>query len=138
MPYKPDGYTSLSPYLIVADAEATLRFAREVLGADPLFIHRGPDGAIAHAEARIDDAILMVGQASGGGEVHLHLYVTDVDETYRRALEAGATVVAEIAEKGDGDRRGGVRDPGGTVWWLSTQITPRNGEKSEKTGKTSS
>lgn len=125
--FKPDTYPSLSPYLIVADAQATLAFATSALGATITFLHRNDDGRIAHAECRIDDSILMVGEAAGGSGAHLHLYVPDADATFARALAAGATVTQPIEEKGDGDRRGGVTDPGGTTWWVATQITARNG-----------
>ena len=125
MPYKPDGYTSVAPYLIVPDAEAVLAFAKAVFGADPLFIHRAPDGAIAHAEFRIDDTVVMCGQSAGAAPANVHVYLPDVDAAFRRALAAGGTVVQEVAEKGDGDRRGGVADPSGTTWWLSTEVTPR-------------
>lgn len=127
MPYKPDGYTSLAPYLIVTDAAATLDFVHAVFGSQPLFVHRRPDGAIGHAEIVIDDSVLMVGQADEGAAAHVHVYVPDVDAAFRRALDAGGTEVQAIAEKGDGDRRGGVRDASGTTWWLSTELTPRAG-----------
>lgn len=123
--YKPKGYNSLSPYLIVADAQAALAFIRAVFGAEPLFIHRRDDGGIAHVEVRIDDTVLMLGQSEGGTPAHLHVYVPDVDAYYARALAAGGAAVQAPMEKGDGDRRGGVADPSGTIWWFSTQITPR-------------
>lgn len=61
----------------------------------------------------------------GGPDTHVHVYVPDVDAAFRRAIEAGGTVVQEPMEKGDGDRRGGISDPGGTIWWLSTQLVSR-------------
>jgi uncharacterized glyoxalase superfamily protein PhnB len=123
--YKPARYTSVAPYLIVADAEALLGFVRAVFGAEPLFLHRRDDGAIAHAEVRIDDTIVMCGQAETTAPAHVHVYVADVDAAFARAVAAGGNEVAPVAEQGDGDRRGGVADPTGTVWWLSTQIEPR-------------
>ena len=122
MSHKPDGYTSLAPYLIVEDAERTLRFVDAVFGAEPLRIFRHDDGAIMHAEARIDDTVLMMGQADGGPAAHVHVYVPDVDAAFTRAVEAGASVIQEAMEKGDGDRRAGVRDDDGHTWWLSTQV----------------
>lgn len=124
--YKPAGYTSAAPYLIVADAEALLGFLRAVFGAEPRFLHRRDDGSIAHAEVRIDDTVVMCGQAEGVPPAHVHVYLADVDAAFARALAAGGSEVQPVAEKGDGDRRGGVADPSGTVWWLSTQISPRN------------
>lgn len=125
MPYKPAGYTSVSPYLIVTDAEATLAFAARAFGAETLFVHRDAAGSVVHAEFRLDDSVVMCGQASEAASAHVHLYLPDVDAAFRRALDAGASVVQEPAEKGDGDRRGGVAGPSGTVWWLSTQVAPR-------------
>ena len=124
--YKPAGYTSAAPYLVVADAEALLGFLRAVFGAEPLFLYRRDDGSIAHAEVRIDDTVVMCGQAEGVPPAHVHVYLADVDAAFARALAAGGSEVQPVAEKGDGDRRGGVADPSGTVWWLSTQISPRN------------
>jgi PhnB protein len=124
MPYKPEGYTSVAPYLIVADAEATLGFIARVFGAEPAFVHR-EDGHVIHAEVRIDDTVVMCGQSPSAVPAHVHVYVADVDASFRRALEAGGTAVQQVGEKGDGDRRGGVSDPTGVTWWLSTQLTPR-------------
>lgn len=124
--YKPAGYTSVAASLIVADAESFLGFVRAVFGAEPPFLHRRDDGSIAHAEVRIDDTIVMCGQSEGVPPAHVHVYLADVDSAFARALAAGGSEVQPVAEKGDGDRRGGVADPSGTVWWLSTQIEPRN------------
>lgn len=123
--YKPDGYTSVSPYLILDDCEAALAFIKSVFGSDPLFIFRGDGDAIAHAEVRIDDTVVMMGQMSGGPGAHVHVYVPDVDAVFAKAVAAGGQVVQPLMEKGDGDRRGGVADPTGTTWWLSTQMQPR-------------
>jgi uncharacterized glyoxalase superfamily protein PhnB len=118
MSYKPSGYTSAAPYLIVADAEATLAFTAAVFGAEPLRVIRGDDGALRHAELRIDDTVVMVGPMGGGPEAHVHVYVDDPDAAFGRALAAGATPVQAVAVQDDGDRRGGVRDANGTTWWL--------------------
>lgn len=123
--YKPAGHNSLSPYLIVDDARAALAFIRAVFGAEPIFVHRGDTGDIVHAEVKIDDTVLMIGQMPGGPDAHLHVYVPDVDGAFAKARAAGGAVVQEPTEKGDGDRRGGISDPTGTIWWLSTQIAPR-------------
>jgi len=120
MPYKPDGYTSVAPYLIVDDVTGTLAFLRAVFGCEPLRVIRGGDDAIVHAEARIDDTVVMLGQMPGGPDAHVHVYVEDVDAVFERASAAGGTRVQDIEDKGDGDRRGGVRDANGTT----TQIDP--------------
>lgn len=118
MSYKPDGYTSAAPYLIVADAAATLDFTATVFGAEALRVIRGDDGALKHAELRIDDTVVMVGQMGGGPAAHVHVDVDDPDAAFGRALAAGATPVQAVAVQDDGDRRGGVRDANGTTWWL--------------------
>lgn len=124
MSYKPNGYTSVAPYLVVADAERTLAFAAEVFGGETLRVFRDGDDRIVHAESRIDDTVVMIGQMPGGPAAHVHVYVTDVDATYERALAAGAVAVEAPASKPEGDRRGGVRDPNGTTWWLGRQERP--------------
>lgn len=78
-----------------------------------------------HAEVRIDDSVVML--ADGNADwppvpSYVHVYVPDVDATYRRALEAGPTSVQEPVQKDDEDRRGGVRDAGGTTWWIVTRV----------------
>jgi PhnB protein len=123
--YKPSGYTSVSPYLIVEDAQAALAFINHVFGVNPLFVHRGENGAILHAEVRIDDTVVMLGQMPGGPGAHVHVYVPDVESAFQRAKEAGGTVVQPPMEKGDGDRRGGVADQAGTTLWISTQMKER-------------
>lgn len=129
--YKPDAYPSLSPYLVVEDAEPVLAFMREVFDASDLRRHDRPDGSLMHAEVRIDDGVVMIGESPRDGSAPaplLHLYVPDVDATYRRALAAGATSIREPGRQaGDADRRGGVRGPGGTQWWISTQVDEDEG-----------
>ena len=124
--WKPKGYNSASPYLIVSDAKATLLFLQAVFGADTLRLIPRENGTLMHAEARIDDTVVMFADAVEGWPAvpgHVHVYVPDVDATYQRALAAGGNSVAEPAKKdSDEDRRCGVRDPGGTTWWLATQV----------------
>ncbi len=123
--HKPDNYSTVSPYLIVDGASATIDFLKRVFGAVEL--RRFPDeaGKLLHSEVRIDDSIVML---ADGGEswppipASVHIYVPDVDATYRQALEAGATSVQEPAQRGDEDKRGGVKDAGGTTWWIATRV----------------
>jgi uncharacterized glyoxalase superfamily protein PhnB len=121
MAYKPETYTSVAPYLVVDDARRTLAFLVAVFEAERLRVIEAPDGRIRHAEVRIDDTVVMMGEAPGGPQTNVHVYVPDVDATFRRALAAGGTIVQEVADMDDGDRRGGVRDPSGTIWWVATQ-----------------
>lgn len=119
--FKPEGYTSLSPYLIVDDAQATLDFIKAVFDVEPHAVQKAEDGSIAHAEVWIDDTILMFGQWQDSGAVaHVHVYVPDVHASFERARQAGGTVVQEPVRKQDPDLRGGIKDPSGTTWWLAT------------------
>ena len=125
VPYKPTGYTSVSPYLIVNGAAATIEFLVEVFGAVELRRYPGAAGRLMHAEVRIDDTVVMLADSAEGWPAvasHVHVYVRDVDGVYRRALEAGASSVQEPVKKDDDDKRGGVKDPGGTTWWVSTKV----------------
>ena len=125
MAYKPSGYTSVAPYLLIADAEVTLRFIERVFAGQRLRVIPREDGGTRHAEIRIDDTVVMMGEAPGAPAANVHVYVPDIDATFAKAIAAGGEVVHAIAEQGDGDRRGGVKDPGGTVWWISTQLPKR-------------
>lgn len=121
MAYKPDGYNSVSPYLLVGGAQATVDFLKAVFDAEPLRIVPGEGGRLRHAEMRIDDTVVMLADALEGWPAvhgHVHVYVADVDATFERALQAGGTPV----QKEDSDKRGGIRDAGGTTWWISQQM----------------
>ncbi len=124
--YKPNGYTSLAPYLMVSGAHRVLDFLAAAFGAVALRRFEAPDGSILHAEVRIDDTVIMLSE--GGGPyppfpAWVHLYLPDVDAAYHRALAAGGRSVQPPEQKpGDPDRRGGVADPAGNTWWISTQV----------------
>jgi uncharacterized glyoxalase superfamily protein PhnB len=120
MGYKPAGSPTVSPYLVVEDAQAALDFIEAVFGVEPPQVFRRDDGSIMHAEARIEDSVVMIGQMPGGPDAHVHVYVHDADAVFQRAIDAGGTVVQPVELKPEGDRRGGVRDSNGTTWWLST------------------
>lgn len=123
--YKPEGYTSVAPYLIVDDPRATIAFLVAVFEAEPLRMVERDDGRLAHGEVRIDDTVLMLGGAMAGWPAvasHVHLYVRDVDTTFQRALAQGATPVQEPVRKGDADKRGGFTEASGTTWWVAQQI----------------
>jgi uncharacterized glyoxalase superfamily protein PhnB len=120
MPYKPAGYTSVAPYLIVTDADITLRFVEAAFGAQRLRITRREDGRLRHAEFRVDDTVLMLGEFPNAAGAHVHVYVPDIDAAFARAVAAGGKAIHPIALQ-DGDRRGGITDPSGTTWWLTQQ-----------------
>jgi uncharacterized glyoxalase superfamily protein PhnB len=124
--YKPDNYSSVSPYLIVDGAAATIEFLVNVFGATEIRRFTDDMGGIVHAEVRIDDSIIMLANATPGWPAvgaHVYVYVPDVDDAYRRALAAGATSLQEPVQKGDADKRGGIRDASGTTWWIATMVS---------------
>jgi uncharacterized glyoxalase superfamily protein PhnB len=120
----PDGYHSITPYLVVPDAPKTIAFLKQAFGATTLFEPmKRPDGTIGHAELKIGDSPLMLSEASEqcpATQAMIHLYVSYVDATYKKALAAGATSVMEVADQFYGDRSGGVKDPAGNSWYVAT------------------
>src|SRR5690606_36456083 len=124
-PYKRDNYNSVSPYLVVQGANQVIEFLTRVFNAIELHRHENQQGRIMHAEIRIDDTVVMLADSNENWPPvpsHVHVYVQDVDATYQLALDAGATSVQVPVQKGDEDKRGGVKDPCGTTWWIATKV----------------
>ena len=121
----PDGYHTVTPYLIVTGAGDLIAFTEAAFGATERSRNAGPDGLIMHAEVQIGDSVLMLSDASAAFPAMtamLHLYVEDCDASYRQALAAGAESVREPADQPYGDRSAGVKDRWGNQWWLATHI----------------
>jgi uncharacterized glyoxalase superfamily protein PhnB len=119
----PDGYHSVNPYLTVQGVEKLLEFLKQVFAAEETERIPRPDGSIGHAEVRIGDSVVMMGDATDEWPPmpgSAYVYVTDVDDVYQTALSAGATSLHEPTEEFYGDRMAGVRDPVGNVWWIAT------------------
>ena len=119
MSYKPAGYPDVSAYIVVPDPQQVLDFAAAVFEAETLRVFREGD-RIAHAETRIGDSVVMMGAAEGAPTM-LHVYLPDPDAALARALEHVAELLAPMEDHDDGDRRGGVRAPDGTMWYVSRQ-----------------
>lgn len=135
----PEGFHTLSPHIIVSNAAEAIDFYTKAFGAEEIMRMNGPDGSsVMHAELKIGDSRLMLAgefpdyqcfgpQHYGGSSVTLHLYVTDVDAAWQRAVEAGAEEVFPLTDQFWGDRYGKLRDPYGHIWGLATQnevLTP--------------
>ena len=123
--HKPTGYNTVSPYLIVDGAARTVEFLVNVFDAVKLRQYPDSYGRLRHAEVRIDDSVIMMADGAEGWPPmpsHVHVYVKDVDETYQRALKAGAVSVQPPMQKDDEDKRGGVKDDSGTTWWITTKV----------------
>jgi PhnB protein len=140
MPVKPvpDGYHSVTPYLIISGAAAALEFYKKSFGATELLRMDAPGGKIAHAEIKIGDSPIMLAdehpdmgyrspQAIGGTPVSIMIYVEDVDAVFNRTVAAGAKVRQPVKDQFYGDRSGAVEDPFGHVWTIATHkedLTP--------------
>jgi PhnB protein len=122
----PQGFHTVTPYMIAPDAEAILSFAKQAFGAEETFRITGGSGGI-HAEARIGDAMLMMGGGIPGkpfsgkpNTTALHIYVEDTDTAYQKALQSGATSISAPQDHEYGERGAGVKDPFGNFWYIAT------------------
>ena len=127
----PEGYHSVTPYLIVRGGSDAIEFYKKAFGATELFRFPAPDGKVGHAEIKIGDSPIMLAdeypqmgynspQSIGGSPVSLMIYVDDVDTVFGRAVESGATVKEAVQDKFYGDRTGSLVDPFGHVWHIAT------------------
>ena len=142
----PAGYHSVTPAIVVRDAAAAIDFYKKAFGAEEIDRMAGPDGSIMHAEIRIGDSILMLGEENeqwgtksplslNGVHGSLHIYVEDADAAFNRALKAGATVRYPLEDAFWGDRYGKVTDPFGHEWGLATRVKDMTKAEMEKAGK---
>ena len=121
----PKGYHSVNPFLIVEGASKLIQFLKQTFDAKVEESVNGPDGRIAHAELTVGDSIIMMSDDTskyGATASHLYVYLENVDLTFKRALEAGASSVQEPADQFYGDRTAGVRDPTGNYWWIAQHV----------------
>lgn len=139
----PEGYHSLTPYLIVKDAAQALEFYKKALGAKEVLRMSDPNGGIMHAEFQVGDSkVMMAGeypemgalspQTIGGSPVSLCLYVENVDEMFQQALAAGATQRRPVQNQFYGDRSGTLEDPFGHTWTIATHIEDLTQEQVEQ------
>ena len=121
----PDGYNTVTPYLMVRDAAKFIEFMATVFGAKTVEQLMRPDGKIGHTEIRIGGSMIMLSEASDqhpATPVMLHVYVEDVDAAFDRAVKAGGTVVSKPSNQFYGDRSGGVKEPSGNTIWIATHV----------------
>ncbi len=121
----PDGYHTITPYMIVEDADKLIEFIEKTFNGQILFKMQNDKGRINHAEMKIGDSMMMLSEASEEWkptQTLLHLYVEDIDATYQKALEAGAVSVKEPKNEFYGDRIASVKDPLGNFWGIATHI----------------
>ncbi|HEU4564344.1 MAG TPA: VOC family protein [Gemmatimonadaceae bacterium] len=129
----PTGYHTITPAIIVRRAAEAIEFYKKAFGAEEVTRMAGPDGTIMHAEIRIGDSIVMLGEeneqwgarsplTTGSPTGSLHIYVDDADAAFDRAVRAGATVRYPLEDAFWGDRYGKVADPFGHEWGIATHI----------------
>ena len=120
----PDGYRTVTPYLVAGDVDLLIDFLKTAFGATERERVPGRDGTTGHARVAIGDSYVMMGRAQEGFPAlpcYLYVYVPDTDATYAQALAAGATSVQEPADAFHGDRSAAVRDGAGNVWMIATR-----------------
>jgi PhnB protein len=143
----PDGYPTLTPYVIVNDGNAALAFYEQAFGARVRLRIGEPDGIVRHAEFEIGNSLIMIAdehpdigalgpRAHGGSPVSFYLYVEDVDAVIDRAVAAGATVSAAAETKFYGDRTGRVVDPFGYAWHIATHVEDVSEEEIRRRAET--
>jgi PhnB protein len=120
----PEGHHTVTPYLVVRNAAKTIEFLKNAFGAEIAFEPmKRPDGLIMHAELKIGDSIVMIGDANERAQPTqsmLHIYVPNIDAVYQRAVQAGGTSTMEPSDMFYGDRTGCVKDPAGNTWYVAT------------------
>ena len=145
----PEGYHSVTPYLIIEGAGEAIEFYKKAFGAKELFRFPTPDGKVGHAEMKIGDSPIMLADAYpamgynspkslGGSPVSLMVYVEDVDTVFNQAVAAGATLKEAVTDKFYGDRSGSLIDPFGHVWHVATHKEDVSMEEMEERAKAAS
>jgi PhnB protein len=139
----PKGYHTVTPSLFVAGAAKAIDFYKKALGAEEVSRFAGPDGKIMHAEIRIGDSTIMLGdempehggkgpKSLGGTPVSFFVYQENVDAAWKRAIDAGAKEVMPLIDQFWGDRAGCFQDPFGHNWWLAQHIQDLTPEELNK------
>ncbi|TLU67487.1 VOC family protein [Thalassotalea litorea] len=129
----PDGYHSVTPYLICKNALAAIEFYQQAFNAETKLVLKMPDGGVAHGEIMIGNSHVMLADEQpqmnfvspdslGGSPVSLMIYLNDVDTAFSQAVNAGAIVIREVEDQFYGDRAGTLKDPFGHTWTLATHV----------------
>jgi PhnB protein len=133
--YIPQGYNSITPYIVIKGAAQAIEYYKKVFGANEVVRMNGPDGKVGHAELQIGDSRIMLadenpgmgqGYASpatiGASPVSLYLYLPDVDRVVENAVAAGAKILKPVEDQFYGDRSGFIQDPFGHLWGIATHV----------------
>ena len=139
----PEGYSSITPYLIARNAAKAIEFYTQALGAKELFRMPMPDGKIAHAEMMFGNSRIMMAdenlemgikgpESLGGSAVNFLFYVENVDTAAKRAIDAGMEVIRPVKDQFYGDRSGTFKDPFGHMWTIATHVEDLTKEEVDK------
>jgi PhnB protein len=144
----PQGYNSITPYLIIKGAAQAIDYYKKVFGATEVFRMDGPDGKVGHAELQIGSSRVMLADENpnmgeghtsaasvGTSPVSLYLYIPDVDAVVERAVKAGAKVLRPVQDQFYGDRSGFIRDPFGHLWGIATHVEDVSPQELEERAK---
>jgi len=130
-----EGFHTVTPYLLVKEVVRLLSFLPAAFDAEVVTRETRPDGTIMHAEVRVGDSMVMMGEASDDFKPmpsSIYLYVTDCDAVYAQALQAGGASIFPVMNLPSGERYGGVRDPCGNIWWVATHVEDLTPEEQAK------
>jgi PhnB protein len=131
----PDGYHTVTPYIVVPGVAKLIDFAKQAFGATEVHVSKLPDGSVMHAEIKIGDSIIMMGDGGAAFKTFLamlHLYMDDVDAVYQRAIQAGGKSLREPTDQFYGDRSAAVEDSFGNQWWIATHVEDVTPEEIER------
>ncbi|ABF40426.1 Glyoxalase/bleomycin resistance protein/dioxygenase [Candidatus Koribacter versatilis Ellin345] len=139
----PDGYHSVTPYLVIKGAKQAMEYYTKAFGAQEVYKMLDDKGNVAHAEIKIGNSMVMLAEEKvelahkspitlGGSAVSMVLYVDDCDAVFNRAVEAGGSVERPLTTQFYGDRSGGLKDPFGYVWYVSTHVEDVSPEEMDR------
>lgn len=131
----PDGFQTANVYLQVDSVAKEIAFLEQAFEGNELHRSVLPDGRVIHAEVKVGNSIVMMGQANETWKPRpctVYLYVDDVDAVFQRAIAAGAKSLGEPKDQFYGDRSGGVEDPCGNDWWIATHVEDVSYEESDR------
>jgi PhnB protein len=133
----PDGFHTVTPYLLVDDGAKLIAFLEKGLGGKTMLNHKTPDGKVMHAQVKVGDSMIMLADAPKGHKAIasiLYMYVPDTDAVFARATAAGAAPMQTPADQFYGDRTASLTDPCGNVWWIATHKEELSDAELQKRG----
>lgn len=134
----PDGFHTVTPYLVVDNADELIEFIKNAFQGELTFMHRTDDNRVSHATVKIGNSLVMISDTMTDMEPELamlYLYVDDVDSLYESAIDANAESIQEPKDQFYGDRAGAVKDRWGNKWWIATHIENVDEEELHKRGE---